>query len=351
MSTILSATVLLNRLKAKARFRHLQVLVSLGELASVRRTADALGLSQPAVTQSLADLERLVDLRLFDRHSRGLRPTPAGREVLPLARRMLDALAEASEALTAARQQGQGVVRVAAITGAVGGVLVPALPAFAEAHPDVTVHVRESDPEQWGLQLARGEVDVALVRQSPVTPAGFEFRPLLEDGFAVVCRPAHRLARRRAVSWATAAAAVWLPQQVGSAAREALDAQLQAVGAQPKMVQVLTRVSTLSVALVERLDVLALVPLSVVRPWVDRGALTVVDMQPPLPFRPLGLVLPAEHASQAVLRFAAFVEDWCARLSPMQTRSPAPPAPVAAATAASPPGSGGSATPKARRAR
>ena len=105
MTHALTATVLLNRLKAKARFRHLQVLVSLGELASVRGSAEALGLSQPAVTQSLADLERLVDIRLFDRHSRGMRVTRAGRDVLPLARRMLDALAETSEALTAARQR------------------------------------------------------------------------------------------------------------------------------------------------------------------------------------------------------------------------------------------------------
>ena len=90
-----SASVLLNRLQAKARFRHLQVLVRLGELNSIRRTADALGLSQPAVTQCLADLERLVEIRLFDRHARGLRVTRAGRDVLPLARRMLDALADA----------------------------------------------------------------------------------------------------------------------------------------------------------------------------------------------------------------------------------------------------------------
>ena len=61
----------------------------------------------------------------------------------------------------------------------------------------MTIHVRESDPDQWGLQLARGDVDLALVRQPEVVPSGFEFRPLLEDRFVVVCAPAHRMARRR----------------------------------------------------------------------------------------------------------------------------------------------------------
>jgi DNA-binding transcriptional LysR family regulator len=308
MPQIPSASVLLNRLLAKARFRHLQVLVSLGELSSVRRTADALGLSQPAVTQSLADLERLIDLRLFDRHSRGLRVTPAGREVLPLARRMLDALAETSEALTAARRHEAGVVRVAAITGAVGGLLVPALPGFAQAHPDITVHVQESAPEQWGLQLARGEVDLALVRQPAVTPVGFEFRALQADRFAVVCRPAHPLARRRRFNWPQLTRATWLPQAAGSAARETLDGLLAELDAQPKMVQVLTRVSVLTLALVEAMDVLALVPLSVVRPWVDKGQLVVLDVQPAPPFRPLGVVLPAERASQAAGALVAFLE-------------------------------------------
>lgn len=303
-----TASVLLNRLKARARFRHLQVLVSLGELASVRRSAEALGVSQPAVTQSLADLERLVDIRLFDRHARGLTMTRAGRDLLPLARRMLDALAEASEAMTAARQRAEGVVRVAAITGAVGGLLVQALPAFAREHPDITVHVQESAPEQWGLQLARGEVDLALVRQSAVTPTGFEFRPLLDDGFAVVCRPAHRLAKRRSVGWATLAGATWLPQAVGSAARELLDAQMAALQVQPPMTPVLTRVSSLTVALVESLDVLALVPRSVVQPWLDRGILVEVDVQPALPFKPLGVVMPAAGATRATLAFVASIE-------------------------------------------
>jgi len=328
MTHALTATVLLNRLKAKARFRHLQVLVSLGELASVRGSAEALGLSQPAVTQSLADLERLVDIRLFDRHSRGLRMTRAGRDLLPLARRMLDALAETSEALTAAREREEGVVRVAAITGAVGGLLVHALPGFALAHPAVTIHVRESDPEQWGLQLARGEVDLALVRQPEVPPAGFVFQPLQQDCFVVVCAPGHRMARRRRLDWPTLAACTWLPQAVGSAAREVLDHQLSLIGAQPRTVPVLTRVSTLTVSLVESLDVLALVPLSVVQPWVDVGRLHVVDLQPAPPFRPLGLVKPAERATRAAQTFIDFIEGFAAAretVAPPPTRPRQPP--------------------------
>ncbi len=341
MSHALSATVLLNRLKSKARFRHLQVLLSLGELSSVRGSAEALGLSQPAVTQCLADLERLVDIRLFDRHSRGLRITRAGRDLLPLARRMLDTLAESSEALTAARVRDEGVVRVAAITGAVGGLLVHALPQFAVAHGAVTIHVRESAPEQWGLQLARGEVDLALVREPAVAPAGCEFRPLMDDRFVVVCAPTHRMATRRGLSWQTLATCTWLPQSVGSAARDVLDHQMALLGVEPRTVPVLTRVSTLTVSLVETLDVLALVPLSVVQPWVDAARLCVVDLKPALPFKPLGIVMPITNATQAALTFVAFIEGFVAERAaatapPASPVSPGPARPTPRARPAPP---------------
>ena len=82
--SVTSASVLLNRLQARARLRHLQVLVKVAELRNLRRSAEALGLSQPAVTQLLADLERLVELPLFERHARGVRLTDAGRHFMEL---------------------------------------------------------------------------------------------------------------------------------------------------------------------------------------------------------------------------------------------------------------------------
>ena len=71
----LPATVLLNRLLARGKFRHIQVLLRLAELGSVQRTADAIGLTQSSVTQTLAYLESLLEVRLFERHARGVTPT------------------------------------------------------------------------------------------------------------------------------------------------------------------------------------------------------------------------------------------------------------------------------------
>ena len=81
---------------------------------------------------------------------------------------------------------------------------------------------------------------------------------------------------------------------------------------QPATVPVVTRVATLSVALVESLDVLALVPQSVVQPWIDEGRLVAVDVEPPMPFRPLGLVRPLAEGARAVQLFGEFVRTQAA---------------------------------------
>ena len=92
---------LLNRLLARGKFRHLQVLLQLAELGSVQRTAEAIGMTQSSVTQTLAYLEQLLDIRLFDRHARGVRPTPACTDLLPVARQLMLGLHSGAEVLAA----------------------------------------------------------------------------------------------------------------------------------------------------------------------------------------------------------------------------------------------------------
>ena len=312
----LSASVLLNRLQARARLRHLQVLAKLAELGSLKRCAEALGLSQPAVTQLLAELERLVDLPLFERHSRGVRITTAGSELLPLARRMLDALAEGSETLTAMKREGEGVVRVAAITGAVSGLLVRAVPAFAAANPAVLLQLRESDVDQCALQLARREVDVAVCREPPSLPAGCIFRPVLADRFVVACGTAHPLAGRRNVRWSTLARQRWLLSPVGTSARQVHDRLMTEAGVSPRTCPVITRVSALTWALLQAQPLLTVVPFGVVRQLAEAGQLALIDPLPALPLAPLGLLLREPGASAATLGFVEFIEAFAARETP-----------------------------------
>lgn len=305
---ITSATVLHTRLLARARLRHLQLLVKLAELGNLKRSAEALHLSQPAATQLLADLEALLEIRLFDRHSRGVRITPAGDALLPAARRAVEALADGAEVLTALKQQGEGLVRTAALTGAIAGLLVRALPVWAREHPGVQIQLHEAEADRCVEGLVRQTVDLALCREPAVLPDGLHFTPLLPDRFVVAAGVEHPLAWKRRVPWASLAQERWLLPPVQSAARKAFDDQFAALGTVPAVSPVVTRVSAMTWAMLQSDRLLTLVPFGVVRQLVEAGHLAVVDASPALPFAPIGLLSSDAVRSAAADRFARFLQ-------------------------------------------
>ena len=300
--------MLLTRLLARARLRHLQLFAKVAELGSLKRTAEAMHLSQPAATQLLADLERLVEAPLFERHSRGVRITVAGRALLPVARRALDALADGAEALAAVQREGEGLVRVSAVTAGIAGLLVRALPEFARQSPGVRTLVEEHDPDRCVEQLVRREIDLALCREPAAMPAGCRFSPLQADGLVVACGVSHPLAARRRVSWSTLARERWLLPPVHTAARRAFEERMAELGAQPPSSPVVTRVSALTWAMLQGEQLLTLVPYGVVRQLVEARQLALVDVTPSLPFAPLGLLVQQTGTTQATGGFIAFLE-------------------------------------------
>ncbi|HSV82624.1 MAG TPA: LysR family transcriptional regulator [Ramlibacter sp.] len=303
------ASVLLNRLLARARFRHLQVLVQVAELGSVRRAADAIGMTQPAISQILADLEVLLDTPLFHRHARGVRPTPACTDLLPMARQMLLGLAASAEAVAARTGAGEGVVRLAASTAVVNGLLVQALPAFNQRVPGIQVQLVEIAHDLL-LAATRGEADLLGIRQPPVVPEGWTFRPLIEDPFVVACAADHPLTRRRQLEWSELAGETWLPGPVASAARQRFETVMAPWAKTLRVCQVITRVPAATWALLRGQRLLTVVPFSVVRHLVEAGELAVLRMREPMLFDPLGLLIPQQDASAAVQRLVDFLEEF-----------------------------------------
>lgn len=306
------AAVLLNRLLARARFRHLQVMVRLAEFGSVRAAAQAIGLTQPAVTQLLADLEALLGVTLYYRHARGVLPTAVCRHLLPLARQSLAGLNASAEAVALRAGTGQGLVRIWASTAAINGLLIRALPAFNQRYPGIQLNVREADVDEQFMAVGRAEVDLCVCRLSTVVPEGWRFQPLIDDEFAVFCAPGHELTRRRKVTARMLVSATWVMSPIDSAARHRLDEVFAAMGEVPRLSQVITRVSSMTVAMLrEQPALLTLAPASVFRPHEDAGLLVRLLLAQPLAFAPLGMVLPRRDVATATRTLADFVTDFC----------------------------------------
>lgn len=115
------------------------------------------------MTQTLAYLEGLLEIPLFERHARGMRPTAACQDLLPVARQILLGLSLGAETVAARKQRGHSSVRIAASAAATHGLLVDALPEFVKRWGGITVHLMEVEGEDQLLAIARGEVDMSLV--------------------------------------------------------------------------------------------------------------------------------------------------------------------------------------------
>lgn len=318
-----SSTALLNRLLARGKFRHVQVLLKLAELGSVQRTADAIGMTQSSVTQTLAYLERLLETQLFHRHARGVRPTPACTDLLPVARNVLLGVTEGAEVIAARRNQGQGIVRLVASAAATNGLLIQVLPQFNDRFPAIQVHLREAEGEDLLLSVARGEVDLVACRRPAVVPEGWQFQALLEDSFVVACAADHPLAKARRVDWAELASETWLLPPAGSLARTQFDELASRFAQMPPTYPLVTRTLTAMWWLLRHRGVLGFVPLGFVRHLVDARELAVVPVSEAIPMEPLGLLQPATGSAEAATRLCVFLRDFFLLAAPAAGSVPA----------------------------
>lgn len=292
------ADTLRRRLLARGRLRHWLGFARVAELGSVRKAAEAIGMAQPALTGLLSDLETLLGLPLFERHARGMRLTPMGRELLPAAHRVLAAIDDAAEQAVALQDRTQRVVRVGAIGGAVAGLLAPALPPLAAAHPDLLLQLVEADTFQLESIVARGEVDLALCRAPATVPQGWCFEPLLQDRFAVVAGPGHALSRPRKLTLDQLRRHTWLAMPAGTAARAMFDALF--AGGLPPLCQVSSRIPTVLWQMLKAQPLLALIPASVARPLLQAGELVELPLQLPMAMAPIGALTREADARQGV---------------------------------------------------
>ncbi|BEP65095.1 LysR family transcriptional regulator (plasmid) [Variovorax sp. V213] len=286
------ASVLFNRLLARGKFRHVQILLKVAELGSLQRAADSIGMTQSSVTQGLAYLERLLEVQLFERHARGVRPTQACEDLLPVARRMLIGVADGAEVVAARRQRIGGAIRLVASVGAMNGLLLDVLPRFAQRHPDVTVHLSEAEGDDQLLAIARGEADLVACRRPPVIPEGWHFIPVREDRFAVLARADHPLVRKRSLGWPQLADETWLLAPTGSAARERFDELTANLPHPIRTYPVVTRSTAMLWWLSQQENLLSFLPLNFVRPLLDAGLLRELKLRPLYMLEPLGLMCP-----------------------------------------------------------
>ncbi len=304
-----SADTLLHRFTVKAKFRHMQVLVMLTEIGSMRRTAEAVNMTQPAISQLVSELEKLLETDLFFRHAKGVEPTKATRELLPVAHRILRALEDGAESLANRIQQQGGIVRISASPAALGGMIQWKLDEFASKHPNIQVHISHlSDNDPLG-EILEQSVDIVGIREPSMVPEGWNFERCADDMLIAVCGRKHPFASKNKISAAELGQAKWLLNRVGSVARRRFEEIAQANDwPQTCRCQAIMHIPQLTNEMLATGKYLAILPRSVVLPWLGSGEIKELVTEINASLRPLGFLWARDRAGPATASFAAYLK-------------------------------------------
>lgn len=263
--------------------RRLQVFHAVAKYRSFTRAADALFMTQPAVTFQIRHLEEEVNTRLFERRHGGIDLTPAGELMFGYAEKILGLTDEMDKRLGEMTGEMRGELTVGAIATVAEIDLPNILSEFNALYPQVRVRLIVGNTETLEQRVASHELDVALVG-SPPRLAGLTGVPAHTDPFLVVCAPDHPLASQDKVSAATLADYEFLSREPGSGTREVVRAYFQAQGIDPEQLKTQMELGShhaLKGVVLTGLGY-ALMPLRTVRRETERGELVTIPLDPPL---------------------------------------------------------------------
>lgn len=185
--------------------RQLHAFAAVAGTGSFTAAARQLNLTQSAMSVLVRELEAELGVRLFDRHTRGVLLSEAGREFQPRVRRLLSDLGDAVSSVAELGGRRKGVVRLAAPQLIASVVLPGVIAAYRDKFPGVEVRLIDTLPEHLLNGVLSGTADLAFGHEV-AHDEGIAGTVFLEDPFWLVCRPDHPLANRQKVRWAEVAA-------------------------------------------------------------------------------------------------------------------------------------------------
>jgi LysR family transcriptional regulator, regulator of abg operon len=181
--------------------RKIRHIVAVAQHRGFARAAEALHITQSALTKSVQAVETQLGITLFERGPRGVRLTADGEWFIERAGRVLAELQELEASGQAARELRQGQLRIGAAPAALDILLRDPLAQFARRFPGVRIQVEANSVEQIGVLLMRGEIDLAVgALDSLKAEKGLEVQELYTAPVAMFVRRGHPLDAARVPS-------------------------------------------------------------------------------------------------------------------------------------------------------
>ena len=246
-------------LRKGLKLSHLRLMAVLADTEQLTQAATVIGISQPAASRLVTEIERIIGAAVHERTGRGIGLTAIGRALALRAQRVLLELDDAARDLAEVAAGGVGHVRIGTITGAVLDRVLPALEHERLNNRSVTVEVVVAASDALCGQLLSGRLDFALGRLPPDPQFQMlAYQPVEAEPLALIVRRGHPLL----TSGLTPQAVLrcdWLMPGADSLMTRAVLARLQALGLPAPPLRVATTSFMLIMALLQQSDDVATV--------------------------------------------------------------------------------------------
>ncbi|ETF04285.1 LysR family transcriptional regulator [Advenella kashmirensis W13003] len=289
-------------MRTSLTLKQLESFVEVARTVNFREASDNLHVSQPALSRTIRLAEDAIGTRLFDRDTSHVALTPSGRELLPIATRILQDFDSAFSELGQFLDGHRGHITAMTLASVSVALLTPAVASFRQMFPQVGFTLLEGQDQEILSAVAEGRADFGISMR-PKRSEPFSYTHLLDDPFVLLCRDDDPLACRPVVQWSVFEKRPFLPATARSSIRPLTDAAILGQGlhvsdclAYPSIPAVAAMVrAELGVTAVPRLTLQLL----------DMQGLTTVPLVGPVT-RPIGLVTRTGRSLSPAVR--AFME-------------------------------------------
>jgi DNA-binding transcriptional LysR family regulator len=179
----------------------LQAFVEIAERGTFHRAADALSLSQSALSMRISKLESHLGVRLLNRTTRRVTLTSVGKDFLPRARHLIEELGSLMDGLRDMGRRGTGHVTVACVPTPAIHILPSVISEYSAKHPDNRIRILDGHANEVLQAVLRGEAEFGITLTGADEPE-IETEALFDDAFVLACRKDHPLAKLTTVRWA-----------------------------------------------------------------------------------------------------------------------------------------------------
>ncbi|WP_039835366.1 LysR family transcriptional regulator, partial [Paenibacillus sonchi] len=218
-------------------FHQLHIFYTVSERGSFSAAAQTLHMTQPAVTMQVQALEDYFGAKLFDRSSKKIMLSEAGRTLLPFALRSIQLMRETDQAMAAFTHMLEGRLLLGASLTIGEYVLPRLLGPFGKAYPHISIMMKVMNTSQLLEEIHKHQLNFGLI-EAPVSHPDMVIEPVMGDELKLIVPREHPLAGKDEVTLAEALEHPFVLREQGSGTRRVMEEQLLAKGLDPGAMRV-----------------------------------------------------------------------------------------------------------------